>query len=250
MIGNEGTSIAKEEVVIKDAIIQDGVLVGHAYAHPKLGEGPIRSSSIVSVEYDERATAHVETQNTIYVVGPTGWEIYPADHPFNDESNQFYMVQGAGTEKCNGAYLPATEFDGVLSYVNGDVLLLRWQMGNGDRWWYLADRNSLDTKRGDYYRVKSTSDTPPKTGWVIDDQTEGVMPCPSITFSTADEFVESQTLEDNVVYSAGQQVKVEWNGSWWDAIIREVRDQSYLIHYIGFESSWDEWVDLTRMKSL
>ena len=123
-------------------------------------------------------------------------------------------------------------------------------MGNGDRWWYLADRNSLDTKRGDYYRVKSTSDTPPQTGWVVDDQTEGLIPCPTITFSAVGGITESQPLEEKVVYSAGQQIKVEWNGSWWDAIIREVGDQSYLIHYIGFESSWDEWVDLSRMKSL
>ncbi len=248
MIGHDDSVIAKEEVVIKDARIEGERLIGHAYAHPKLGEGPIRSSAIIAVDYDERATAHVETQNTIYVVGPTGWRIYPADHPFNDESNQFYMVQGAGTEKCNGAYLPATEFDGVLSYINGDVLLLRWQMGNGDRWWYLADRNSLDTKRGDYYRVKSASDTPPQTGWVVDDQTEGITPCPSISFSTANSTTELQPIEHNMVYSAGQQVKVEWNGSWWDALIREVHAQKYLIHYIGFDSSWDEWVDETRIK--
>ena len=248
MIGHDDTVIVKEEVVIKDAMIEDEQLIGHAYAHPKLGEGPIRSSAIIAVNYDERATAHVETQNTIYVVGPTGWRIYPDDHPFNDESNQFYMVRGAGTEKCNGVYLPATEFDGVLSYINGDVLLLRWQMGNGDRWWYLADRNSLDTKRGDYYRVKSSSDTPPQTGWVVDDQTEGVMPCPSINFSTANSATELQPIEHNEVYSAGQQVKVEWNGSWWDALIREVHAQKYLIHYIGFDSSWDEWVDETRIK--
>ena len=64
--------------------------------------------------------------NTLYVVGPTGWKEIPSDHPFNDINNQFYTVQGAGTSKCNGTYLPATEFDGVLSYINGDVLLLRW----------------------------------------------------------------------------------------------------------------------------
>ena len=80
-----------------------------------------------------------------------------------------------------GTFIPATKFDGVLSYINGDVLLLRWQMGNGDQWWYLADRNSLDTKRGDYYRVKSPSDIPPRTGWATDDQTEGAAPFPTVT---------------------------------------------------------------------
>jgi hypothetical protein len=44
------------------------------------------------------------------------------------------------------------------------------------------------------------------------------------------------------------QIKVEWNGSWWDALIREIDGGKYLIHYVGFDSSWDEWVDTSRMK--
>lgn len=245
MVGPDEAIQVKAEVVIRDAEIKDGRLHGHAYAHPKLGEGPVRSSGIVSVTYDERATAHVETQNTLYVVGPTGWKEIPSNHPFNDDGNLFFTVQGAGTLKCNGTYIPATNFDGVASYINGDVLLLRWEMGNGDKWWYLADRNSLDTKRGDYYRVKSSSDTPPMTGWVIDDQTEGVAPCPTVT----------NPVNKNASHSfdIGQQVKVEWNGSWWDALIREIKsgeaqENLFLIHYVGFDSSWDEWVDSSRIK--
>jgi len=241
MIGGDEGNSAKAEVVIRDAEVRDGVLLGHAYAHPKLGEGPIRSSAIISISYDERATAHIETQNTLYVVGPTGWKEIPDDHPFNDMDNHFYTVQGAGTGKCNGTYIPATDFDGVPSYINGDILLLRWKMGNGDQWWYLADRNSLDSKRGDFYRVKSSSDFPPQTGWVVDDQTCGEMPCPTVT--------NSQHQMPIQVYSAGQQVKVEWNGSWWDALIREQRDGIYLIHYVGFDASWDEWVDSSRIKN-
>ena len=244
MVGSDETIQVKSEVVIRDAELRDGQLHGHAYAHPKLGEGPIRSSEIVSIIYDERATAHVETQNTLYVVGPTGWKEIPDNHPFNDPNNRFYTVQGAGTSKCNGTYLPATEFDGVLSYINGDVLLLRWRMGNGDQWWYLADRNSLDTKRGDYYRVKSTSDTPPSTGWVSDDQTEGVGPCPTVGNTANQSFNNS--------FSAGQHVKVEWNGSWWDGLVREVKSNEvqetvFHIHYVGFDSSWDEWVSSSRI---
>ncbi|RAH13251.1 MAG: hypothetical protein CMB20_005140 [Methanobacteriota archaeon] len=232
----------KVEVIIRDAYIEGNILHGYAYDHPKLGESHINTSEIISITYDERATARVETQNTIYVVGPTGWVNLPDNHPFNDTSNQFYTVQGAGIAKCNGTYIPATEFDGVLSYINGDVLLLRWKMGNGDQWWYLADRNSLDTKRGDYYRVRSSSDTPPKTGWIIDDQTEGIMPCPTISGSA-----NQPTLS---TYSAGNQVKVEWNGSWWDALIRDINGDKYLIHYVGFDSSWDEWVDSSRIKTV
>lgn len=184
LVGSEMATDAeqvKPEVIIHDAEILDGRLYGHAYAHPKLGEGRVKSSNIAKITFDERATAYVETKNTVYVVGPMGWKKLPPSHPFNDANNQFFTVQGAGTSKCNGTFIPATKFDGVLSYINGDVLLLRWQMGNGDQWWYLADRNSLDTKRGDYYRVKSPSDIPPRTGWATDDQTEGAAPCPTVT---------------------------------------------------------------------
>ena len=67
------------------------------------------------------------------------------------------------------------------------------------------------------------------------------MPCP-IVESSSDQSAAS-------TYSAGQQIKVEWNGSWWDAIIREVSGESYHIHYVGFDPSWDEWVDLNRIRT-
>ena len=79
----ESRSPSKPEVVIKDAYLENGAISGYAYAHPKLGETNINSSSIVSISFDERATARVETRNTIYVVGPTGWKIKPENHPFN-----------------------------------------------------------------------------------------------------------------------------------------------------------------------
>jgi hypothetical protein len=85
MIGSEDSEFLqiKPEVVIRDVMISDEKLRGYAYAHPKLGEGPVKSSVIQAITYDERATARVETKNTIYVVGPTGWKEYPEDHPFN-----------------------------------------------------------------------------------------------------------------------------------------------------------------------
>ena len=125
----------KPEVVIRDAEIDDGLLHGYAYAHPELGEGPVRTSNILGVSFDAGATARVETRNTIYVVGPTGWKVLPTGHPFNNP------------------------------------------------------------------------------------------------------------------YSSGQQVQVEWNGQWWDALVREVSGTQYLIHYVGFDSSWDEWVGPERIRN-
>ncbi|MBT05095.1 MAG: hypothetical protein CMA92_04950 [Euryarchaeota archaeon] len=125
----------KSEVIIQDAKIIDGKLHGFVYGHPKLGDTNVSTSDIIKITYDNRATAKVETNNTIYVVGPTGWENRPTDHPFNKPD-----------------------------------------------------------------------------------------------------------------YSTGQQVKVEWKGSWWDALIRDIQGDNYLIHYVGFDSSWDEWVDSSRIK--
>ena len=78
--------VSKEEVVMKDASIDGNVLSGYAYEHPKLGEGRLNSSSILNITYDDRATARVETKNTVFIVGPTGWSERPKDHPFNNLS--------------------------------------------------------------------------------------------------------------------------------------------------------------------
>ena len=126
----------KPEVLIQDARIVNDKLHGFVYGHPKLGDTDISTSNIIRITYDSKATARVETNNTVYIVGPTGWKNRPHDHPFN----------------------------------------------------------------------------------------------------TAD-------------YSLGQQVKVEWQGSWWDALIREIQEEKCLIHYIGFDSSWDEWVEFSRVKN-
>lgn len=132
----ESGAALKQEVVIKDASINENTLSGYAYDHPKLGEGRVNSSSIISISYDDRATARVETQNTIFIVGPTGWKVRPENHPFNNP------------------------------------------------------------------------------------------------------------------FSVGQQVKIEWNGSWWNGQILEINDDQYLITYNDYSSDWDEWVDTSRLQSL
>ena len=101
---NESESLLKPEVVIKDAFLEDGVVKGYAYDYPKFGETNLNSSSIVSISFDERATARVETRNTIYVVGPTGWKIKPENHPFN---NPFSVGQRVKVE-WNGEWWDAS----------------------------------------------------------------------------------------------------------------------------------------------
>ena len=126
----------KPEVVIINAAVSNNVLTGFAYGHPKLGDTSITTSTILKITYDNKATARVETRNTVYVVGPNGWKVRPDDHPFNEPE-----------------------------------------------------------------------------------------------------------------FTSGQQIMVEWGGQWWDGLIKEINGNSYHIHYIGFDSSWDEWVDETRIKT-
>jgi hypothetical protein len=52
----------------------------------------------------------------------------------------------------------------------------------------------------------------------------------------------------NTLHAVGDQIKVEWNESWWDANILQVDGERHLITYIGFDSSWDEWVTAERIQ--
>ena len=46
--------------------------------------------------------------------------------------------------------------------------------------------------------------------------------------------------------------KVEWQGTWYDAKVLKTEKDRWLIHYIGYDESWDEWVkkDRIRLKNI
>jgi hypothetical protein len=47
---------------------------------------------------------------------------------------------------------------------------------------------------------------------------------------------------------AKASVQVEWHGSWYAAEVLRVNGGSTLIHYTGWNSSWDEWVPAGRIR--
>jgi hypothetical protein len=47
---------------------------------------------------------------------------------------------------------------------------------------------------------------------------------------------------------AGSKVEVEWSGKWYPARILEVKHGMHLVHYDGYEASWDEWVPIRRIR--
>lgn len=62
-----------------------------------------------------------------------------------------------------------------------------------------------------------------------------------------DEWITSYRIADSEA-SQGPQILVEWQGTWYPAmIIKKTSDKAY-IHYVGYGSDWDEWVTFDRIR--
>jgi len=46
----------------------------------------------------------------------------------------------------------------------------------------------------------------------------------------------------------GERVEVLWQGKWYRAQIIDVKEGQFKISYVNYDSSWDEWVDNTRLR--
>jgi hypothetical protein len=49
-------------------------------------------------------------------------------------------------------------------------------------------------------------------------------------------------------YGDDTMVEVNWQGQWYSAQILKVDRGSHLIHYVGYDDSWDEWVSARRIR--
>lgn len=63
----------------------------------------------------------------------------------------------------------------------------------------------------------------------------------------AEQRVRENMQRRQAAFQRGSQVRVEWQGEWWDATVLEVRGGYYYITYDGYESNWDEWVGPSRI---
>jgi hypothetical protein len=61
--------------------------------------------------------------------------------------------------------------------------------------------------------------------------------------------VEIFFLESKYGYAIGEKVKVwdEDEEDWFSAIIGKTQGQQYFVQYVGYDSSYDEWVDLDEI---
>lgn len=48
--------------------------------------------------------------------------------------------------------------------------------------------------------------------------------------------------------SAGDPVDVEWHGSWYPAVLLERRAEGWLVHYEGYDESYDEVATPSRIR--
>src|SRR5882672_5396742 len=51
------------------------------------------------------------------------------------------------------------------------------------------------------------------------------------------------------VWNPGDRVEVQRKGDWYQAAVIEVKGNQYKIHYERYDSSWDEWVDSSRIRA-
>ncbi|BAZ36982.1 Tudor [Calothrix sp. NIES-4101] len=74
--------------------------------------------------------------------------------------------------------------------------------------------------------------------------------------SSSDEWVDEEDVRirnlaasDDNGYAIGQKVKVwdEDEEDWFSAIIGKTQGQQYFVQYVGYDSSYDEWVDLDEI---
>jgi hypothetical protein len=69
----------------------------------------------------------------------------------------------------------------------------------------------------------------------------------------ADEWVKASTVVRTMAaalsaYRVGQAVEVEWKKKWYPAKVLRLDGQLALIHYTGYDESWDEWVGPKRIR--
>ena len=54
-------------------------------------------------------------------------------------------------------------------------------------------------------------------------------------------------LQARVAVGPRKRTMVEYQGAWFPAEILQVKDGKFLIHYVGSDARWDEWVTKDRI---
>lgn len=62
-------------------------------------------------------------------------------------------------------------------------------------------------------------------------------------------FLGGCLLARSAAAGATSGIDVLWGGSWWSAVPIETRSGLTKVHYAGWGSEWDEWVEASRIRN-
>ena len=65
-----------------------------------------------------------------------------------------------------------------------------------------------------------------------------------------DEWVKPEQIRTAAIsnFEIGETVEVKWKDNWYPAVIQGVQGNLHLIHYAGYQATWDEWIGPRRMR--
>lgn len=49
-------------------------------------------------------------------------------------------------------------------------------------------------------------------------------------------------------YGVGTMMEVNWKGQWYSAEVLKIDRGANLVHYVGYDDGWDEWVSSRRIR--
>lgn len=71
---------------------------------------------------------------------------------------------------------------------------------------------------------------------------------PIQTTTSQSEEVQKTKPQSSAVYKTGEEVSIQWSGSWYKGKILEFNDGKYKVSYNGWGSLYDEWVLPVRLR--
>lgn len=146
-----------------------------------------------------------------------------------------------------GAVTPSA----ALTFNVGDKIDINWKGG----WW---KGDVLEVQDGKY-RVHYTgwasswdeTATPDRVRAQTADSKSGSAAepgaAPAASAVAAHEAVE-KVKPAPVAFKVGENVDINWKGAWWQGKVLSVQGNSYKVHYVGWESSWDEVAPTSRLR--
>ncbi len=114
--------------------------------------------------------------------------------------------------------------------------------------WYTGTVNKTSDK---YYLLQMDNSQPEYWKWVLPVYLRAPGDAPESKADTTtprDSTSKDTAPKDNSSFSAQDQVKILWQGQWYNGKILKVKDGKYYIKYDGYSEEWNEWVGPDRLK--